>query len=292
MIHILLTTLKVIGILLAITLGLIVGLILIVLFVPIRYNANVNNIDVKAKVTWLLHLLSVRLEFIDKKLKYKIKILGITILNSEKPKKPKKTKETKEVEAKKQEEPKTEPDVKKEPEVKKKLENKQEAQVKETSHAKNRTETKEKKSISQKLLEVINNIKFKIKNICDKIKNVLKKITDYKDFLTTEESITNIKSILKMLLDLLLYVLPTKLKGNVKFGFDNPETTGKALGAICIFHGVYADNITLEPDFDNKVFEANVKLKGRIRLYRFVVLAFKLWRNKWIKKLLKFIKKH
>ena len=82
MIHILLTTLKVIGILLAITLGLIVGLILIVLFVPIRYNANVNNIDVKAKVTWLLHLLSVRLEFIDKRVKYKIKILGITILNS------------------------------------------------------------------------------------------------------------------------------------------------------------------------------------------------------------------
>ena len=46
MIHILLTTLKVIGILLAITFLLVLTLLLIVLFVPIRYKAKVENLIV------------------------------------------------------------------------------------------------------------------------------------------------------------------------------------------------------------------------------------------------------
>lgn len=58
-----LTVLKIIGIVLLSILGLLLFLIMIVLFVPVRYKADGafcdNNPDVNAKVSWLLHIVSV-----------------------------------------------------------------------------------------------------------------------------------------------------------------------------------------------------------------------------------------
>lgn len=288
MLHILLTTLKVLGILLAITLGLIISLILIVLFVPIRYKADVQNTNVRGKVTWILHLVTINLEFIDKVFKYKIKILGITIntdkKKKQKDKKPKKTSQKQD----KSENKKTE--IKKiEPEQTKVDKPKEESKI-ETNTGED--VIVEKKSISQKLSDVINNIKFKIKSIYDKIKEIITKISDYKDFLTTDEAKANIKDILKIVFDLLVYILPTKIKGNVKFGMEDPESTGKALGVICMFYGLYGEKVDIIPDFENKVFEADLHFKGRIRLYKVLIAAYKLWKNEWIKKLLKFTKTH
>lgn len=285
MLHILLTTLKVLGILLAITLGLIIALILIVLFVPIRYKADVQNTNVRGKITWILHLVTINLEYIDKVFKYKIKILGITI-NTDKKKK-KKTKKTKE---RKDKPDNTAKAIKKSVDEPKKEELSKKQPVTETKCIEEPVE--EKKSISQKLLDVINNIKFKIKSIYDKIKEIITKISDYKDFLTTDEAKENIKDILKIVFDLLVYILPTKIKGCVKFGMEYPETTGKTLGIICMFYGLYGEKVDVIPDFENKVFEADLLFKGRIRLYRVLIVAYKLWKNEWIKKLLKFTKTH
>lgn len=288
MLHILLTTLKVLGILLAITIGLIISLVLIVLFVPIRYKADVQNTNVRGKVTWILHLVTINLDYIDKVFKYKIKILGITInTDKKKTRKVKKKKESQKIPVKSEPEQKETKMVVAE-QIK---DNKPKEQpIKETKKAQD--EVKPKKSISQKLLDVINNIKFKIKSIYDKIKEIITKISDYKDFLTTDEAKTNIKDILKIVFDLLVYILPTKIKGSVKFGMEDPETTGKALGVICMFYGLYGEKVDIIPDFENKVFEADLHFKGRIRLYRVLIAAYKLWKNEWIKKLLKFTKTH
>lgn len=288
MLHILLTTLKVLGILLAITIGLIISLVLIVLFVPIRYKADVQNTNVRGKVTWILHLVTINLDYIDKVFKYKIKILGITInTDKKKTRKVKKKKESQKIPVKSEPEQKETKMVVTE-QIK---DNKPKEQpIKETKKAQD--EVKPKKSISQKLLDVINNIKFKIQSIYDKIKEIITKISDYKDFLTTDEAKTNIKDILKIVFDLLVYILPTKIKGSVKFGMEDPETTGKALGVICMFYGLYGEKVDIIPDFENKVFEADLHFKGRIRLYRVLIAAYKLWKNEWIKKLLKFTKTH
>ncbi len=291
MLHILLTTLKVIGILLGITLGLIVTLLLIVLFVPIRYKGKAHNTDIVAKITWLLHLLSISIEYKDNNFKYVIKVLGITINKDKKKKKQKKENKLKQPKERVKESKKTKES--KEPEENKGKSDKQEKFKTDTKDAKAAdTKKKEKKSISQKLSEAINNIKFKIRNICDKIINIKNKISDYKEFLTTKEASENIKILLKIIFDLLVYILPTKFNGNVRFGMENPETTGKVLGVVCMFYGLYGDKVDLEPDFDNKVFEADVQFKGRIRLYRVLLDAYKLWKNEWLKKLIKFVKTH
>ncbi len=284
MIHILLTTLKVIGILLAATILLLLALILIVLFVPIRYKVKVNNMDVRAKVTWLCPLISVKVLFIDKEFKYKVRLFGIPLnFNKkikEKPKENLSAKTDKRTEKPKNNE-KTEKSV---------IENTNE---KTEQNAEEKVEVeKEKQTLLQKLKEILEKIKSKIIGIYDKIVGIKDKISIYKKFLTTDEAKENIRTIKCLVFDLVRYVLPTKLKGIIKFGFDNPETTGKALAVASMFYYVYGDNITLEPDFDNKLFEADIKFKGRIRLYRFLVAGFKLWRNKWIKKLIRFAKTH
>lgn len=79
---ILLTILKVIGILLLVILGLILAIVLLVLFAPVRYRAEgayQEKFVAKGRATWLFHLLSVRFSF-DGAFSYSVKIAGIRFL--------------------------------------------------------------------------------------------------------------------------------------------------------------------------------------------------------------------
>ena len=64
MLHILLGILKIIGIILAVIVGLILLIICVVLFTALRYdfklaaNGDVKNIEADIKFSWLLHLIS------------------------------------------------------------------------------------------------------------------------------------------------------------------------------------------------------------------------------------------
>lgn len=82
MLHILLIILKIIGIILAVLLGFLLLLLLLVLFVPIRYRGKLckeKEFQVTAKVSWLLHMISVPVSFRDGVLSVKIKLFGITL---------------------------------------------------------------------------------------------------------------------------------------------------------------------------------------------------------------------
>ena len=72
MLHILFLILKIIGIILAVLLGLVLLLICIVLFVPVRYKANVQKageeIVGRVRVSWLSHGVTVTLDYRDKKM--------------------------------------------------------------------------------------------------------------------------------------------------------------------------------------------------------------------------------
>lgn len=66
MLHIILFILKIIGILFLVLLGLLLTVVLLVLFVPIRYRLDgsyYGRLKGRAKVTWLLHILSVTASF-------------------------------------------------------------------------------------------------------------------------------------------------------------------------------------------------------------------------------------
>ena len=66
MIHILLTILKIIGIILLVIIGLILAILLCVLFVPVRYKAKIDyqegKPDISVNVSYFLHAISVNLD--------------------------------------------------------------------------------------------------------------------------------------------------------------------------------------------------------------------------------------
>ena len=80
MLHIVLTILKVIGIILLVILGILLAVILLVLFVPLRYRLNVRRgntpLTVDGRVTWLLHLLRIDLFYQEEQGSAEIRLLG------------------------------------------------------------------------------------------------------------------------------------------------------------------------------------------------------------------------
>lgn len=96
----LLFLLKCLGILSLVLLGLLLLGILLALFAPVRYKGNIKKqeepeevLAVNGWITWLNPFLRVRIQYIGNKLRYTVRLLGICLLNSEKPKKEKQKKE-------------------------------------------------------------------------------------------------------------------------------------------------------------------------------------------------------
>ena len=80
MLHILLLILKIIGIILAVILGILVLLACIVVFVPVRYELKgkgsgpFSTLKVKGKVTWLFSLVRADIYYKENKLKWRLRI--------------------------------------------------------------------------------------------------------------------------------------------------------------------------------------------------------------------------
>ena len=98
MIQILLFVLKILGITVLTILGAVLLLLAIVLFVPVFYRVriihNPEKTQVKARVSFLFPLFLATVEYFQK-LSYKVRIFGVTMVDSEKPKKDKPKKEKK-----------------------------------------------------------------------------------------------------------------------------------------------------------------------------------------------------
>ena len=85
--HIILLILKIIGIVLVSLIGVFLALILLGLFVPLRYNikgekGNEQPIEADVRVNWLLHIVSFSLKY-KEKVSYRLRIFGFTVLKGE-----------------------------------------------------------------------------------------------------------------------------------------------------------------------------------------------------------------
>lgn len=308
---IILILLKIVGITLLAVIGLVLTLLLVILFVPVRYKSSGDFekredgmlFSVAANVSWLLHIVSVSVSVKDKENQVKLKLFGIDLTSKltsqndsyEREKKPKGHKKSKVVN-KKETEKSEKPKKIEAPQVtEKKLEEKviteqQKEAGSEVRHFENKVieeKPKEKKSIVSKLKGIFD----KISHICDKIRNVVDVKNSFIEYLRRPESKAAIKEIKNIVFKVLRHILPCKLKARIKFGFEEPATTGNVLGIASIFYGIYGSNLELEPDFDRQVLAGEYNLKGRIRVFTLLLAAWKLFRNRWIRDFISFSKK-
>lgn len=278
--------LKWIGIILAVILGLLLLLCLALLFVPVRYYIY-GRYDEKKEyafsVYWLLHLLSVRKRKTSDTVW--LCIFGIPL---------KRLADIGGVQG-------PEKNLKKKPEKKEKKEDKKNSLpdiedkggVTEEETARRPEEKGKKKSTSSKLKKdnKKRNKKTKKGKKLKRKRFSFSRLSSIINFIREKATKDTIRFLRGELFGLIKYISPRRICGTVRFGFSDPATTGIVLGIISLFPFAYQEGLTISPDFEEEVFEARGKAKGRIRVVRLCRIAIRVYRNRDVKKLVRRYKK-
>lgn len=283
MLHILGFILKVLGILILTILGILLLVIGVILFVPISYEVSgefpddKSEMKISANVHWLFRLLRVKILFYKKELDGNIRIAWkkIPLKNEETSKK-----ETKKKSKKKKTKKSVEQvaDTKEEPKETLKEEVKEETEEEsievETSQMEVEDEPSTKKNEKKKTESLIQKIKCTFNNICDKMKEVKAKKDKLQDFLKDPVLKSSLQRLKKELHWIVRFLRPKKIKAHLRFGFEDPSTTGLTLAGLSMIYPFTGDDMQIVPDFENKVLNGNIYIKGR--LYLFYIAAFAL----------------
>lgn len=292
--QVILLILKIIGILLASVIGLLLLVIAVLLFVPVRYRLQGHKTEdyaVEAKVSWLLHLVRARIEYTsESKLFYEVRILWFLFLSSDEA-----WNAAKEEKQKRNAEEKTKKPKEITPLPKKQTVSKENNFSAEEPADTSQPETEtEKKNWFEKILEKIRTILQTVREKCRAIKKTIEALWKKADtvvaFLKDETNKAAFRTSWTTLVQILKHLGPTKIRGYLAFGMEDPATTGYILAVLGIFYGKYGKSFSIRPNFEEKQLESEIKAKGRIRMSRLLYLVWKLWRNKEFKGLLDNIK--
>lgn len=136
-----------------------------------------------------------------------------------------------------------------------------------------------KKSFSDRLEEFLDKILDLPDKLWDKMDAVISKaqsLYDKKEIVARilDENETYIDRSLVRLKKLLIHIMPKIDRLYLHFGFEDPATTGKVLGYLSVLYPACQDKMELVPEFEEKVFEGEVKLHGHI--FIIVVLVYVL----------------
>ncbi len=317
MLHILLMIvlfiLKIIGIILAAAIGILLLVLMCGLFVPIRYYVTADGklgekhpVRVEMKATWLLHMVNIVFSY-GESARLRIRVLCFTLLDSAREKKKKKEKKGKK---KKERNSDIKEDGNEESEEREEIENlKTESrekkpeteEIEETETEKAEVEipaleNEEKRNKSvfaffHKLLEALKNIEYTIQGICGKIKNVMENIRYYIDILQGEAFRSVFRNAKKQLIWICRKVKPTRCRINLRAGMEDPATTGQIVAAYGILYPLVGGSVFLQPEFEEKVIEGDVYIKGKITGIIFLIAGLKIALDKNVWRLIKLLKK-
>lgn len=245
MLHILLLILKIIGFILLVVLGMIVFAFGMLLFVPAVYrmdgkaNGDIKSLSVCLKVSWLFHALTFVSEYGEQKWNVTVRVLGIKLKRKPKDKDQKRTQEKKES----------------------KRESEKESEKEKTFHQECKTE----KSNESKKTSLLQKIRCTIRKICDKIKALWEMKGKWKEFLAEEIHLAAFQKLKREVFVFAKHIRPRKWRGYVKYGLEDPYHTGQVLAILSVLFPFYGKNIEIYPQFDQKLLEGDLYVRGHIR---------------------------
>ncbi|MBR6404205.1 MAG: DUF2953 domain-containing protein [Eubacterium sp.] len=130
--------------------------------------------------------------------------------------------------------------------------------------------------LSDKTEEVLDKVEDGMDKLDEKYESVVKKIDHVEQFLDRDYVQRTIARAFKVIKRLLLTIKPKKSRGYLKLGLGSAADTGNILGKMSMFYGLYGRWLEIEPDFYNKVIEADLDFRGRIYLFRFLLPALRI----------------
>lgn len=325
MLHMLLMILKILGIVLLVVLGIILAVVLLVLLVPVRYQGDVS-FDGKPEggvlVSWLLRLVTVRVNY-DGSVKALVKVLwfkvfsqtvwapdsgdedgdgvnaggangdGDTVAGGAEGEEEPVVVQAMEVSS--GDAPRLETKVSGVESASSKGERAGTAKAPDTGTGDGENAGAKQQPLIEKLIEKIcavfkafaEKISGTYTKVNDKFQDAQGKIEKARVFLEDPENQGTIRLLWNQVKKLIRHILPGKIRGRVRFGFDDPSTTGQILTYISPFYGLYAESVAIEPVFDEKVMEGELHIKGRIRLGSLIWIVVRIFFNKNFRKLLR-----
>lgn len=284
MLHILWMILKCILILVGILLGILAAVILLLLFCPVRYRAELakhtpdfSMIEGEACVSWLFHGIAFVIGRKEGKLWQEIRILGFP-LDLQKKKEKKKEKS--------QEETKERTPVKPTPAepMSEQQKNLEEPSQKEGEESHGFEKPQEKISFRNKIQGFLEKLRGTFRKWTLTIQSIYAKIDWWKAFFSHERIQEAIRLSRTTLWKLLKHVFPTKIQGTLTFGSEDPSLTGAALAILGMTMPFHKNAIEIQPLFEGRnVLEGEVSFRGRVYGIVFVKAALAIYFNKDIK---------
>ena len=140
-------------------------------------------------------------------------------------------------------------------------------------------------SVKDKLISIKSKFKKLLKAIVDKKRSAWQKINDLKVIINDEENKELVRLIKKELKELIREITPVKYDVNVRYGCEEPYMTGRILGVIAVIYGITGVQFNITPEFEQKVLEVDIYMKGRVRIYRLLLIALRIYKNNRFRKL-------
>lgn len=280
---------------------------LLIIFVPVRYRFNgsyyQNELRICTRFSWLLNLLSFRIEYDGDKTGYDIRVFGIKLFPRKEKRQWAKKKQKKSVQKKYDRVTSEKKSIDSEKKVDKvtkdafgsekntesaedklSLTPKKQIEINRIDNTKqsennNINENVKKKSKTNRITNIIN----AIKRLFSTIKSGNEKAEIVKAFIFGAESYNLICFVRDNVLHLWRYIRPGYVMTDITLGFENPALTGQMLGVIAAFCGMAGIMPNITPDFENKIFEGEVEIKGRIMVFILLKIMVKVYLSEEIK---------
>ncbi len=301
---VILTILKIIGIVLLSILAFVLLLALLILYVPLRYRItaqkqhNEDEITASAKITYLLHMISGSVSYQDELIK-EVRVFGIRIW----PRREKKKKDT-------MAELKTDSSDHIDDVHDTGTGGSEDVLSSDEFTIDWNEEDKDPDDPTPDTCDTYPEDETDQADICDKIEALIQSLTDKYDLATDkidrirrdlrfwdrmihdERNRSAVELIKSVSFKLLRKIAPRRIKGSVCFGFDDPATTGRILMYLAVVYPVMPRKFKVEPDFEKTVLYGNIDIKGRLALITVGIAFLKLYFNKDCKRMYRLYKKH
>lgn len=281
---IILSILKIIGIVLACIVGLVLLLVLLVLLVPIRYRFSGDgmNADIQAegKASWLFGLLSASIRFAEKKLLYRVSVAGISLkkgdlLNPEKSV---------------PEETDLEPQILKPQKDKKEEKEAAALEVQNKPEPEAKTEIEKEKEKGKE--DLSDRIEHFFERLSEKYEGLIKKLEQTEAVLTSKVTGRAVKKVKEQLFHILNHIKPKKIAGNINFGLEDPANTAIIYGTIDnLAIAMSEGKLIITPEFYQKGISLDMVMQGRILIGYLLVCALRVFFNKDVRRVVRVVRR-
>lgn len=270
--------LKLIGIILLVLLGIVLTLLVLLLFVPVRYQIKGSVLEdktVRVKLHWLLHLLVFSLSYEEKKLTTEFRILGFRLFPREKKKSALDDTDFDDIEEAEDERVTQEP-VQEIPQLTA-TEYSGEPQTDSSE-----THRRQKRQPKRKIAAFID----KWKRFWEKIKQIPDKVSAIWSVISDEGNHKVVSLVWEQIRYLLRHSRFRKLKTDLTFSAGDPATTGQILGVFCMFPMLYQYEVSVVPDFESEQWylRGTFEIKGHARLVHVLRSGTLLWKEKEVRR--------